>query len=339
MSGKMKKKVSSAISSVTEIFSRIIKGEHKSDKPYPELQSLKFFFNSNKSSPKILMFGDSVVERVSKDDSDTRHLGQMVCDELNSWTPARCIAHSAYNPQVYYYLTSALRLMKRKPSLLILPVNMRCFSPQWDLNPGWQFEEEIQVIKEYIANPNNKIKPVRWAGAKERISAESMQVFNATQISYPCSSFTEIGQFVHLIESKPETEEEQLFRKQQIFVFHYMHRLVKEQRKLSYLEKILDLLSEMDIFPFIYLTPINYIAGEKYVGSEFSQIVRANVRLLQDTLLSHQKEDRIQFFDWSMAFSSEYFFYSDITTEHINQEGRLKLARMVASEIHQKYSN
>ncbi len=114
--------------------------------PYAELQKLMKCFNGDNEFPLVLYFGDLVVERISRDDLNQSTLGEMVTEDLKD-IPTCYISHSSYNPKIYYYLLSALEKMKGYPKVVILPVNLRCFSPQWDLNPQWQFEDEIRLYK------------------------------------------------------------------------------------------------------------------------------------------------------------------------------------------------
>jgi hypothetical protein len=110
--------------------------------PYPELTQLIELFNSAKPTPEVLYLGDSVVERISKYDVDTRTLGTMVGDCLQGKLSVAYIAHSAYHLRIFYGFIQVIKTLKRRPHVIILPINLRSFSPQWDLNPVWQLEPE-----------------------------------------------------------------------------------------------------------------------------------------------------------------------------------------------------
>lgn len=296
--------------------------------PYAELQKIKNCFDGDNEFPLVLYFGDSVVERISRDDINQSTLGELVTEYIKD-IPACCISHSAYNPKIYYYLLSSLEKMKGYPKIVILPINLRCFSPQWDLNPKWQFENEIRIIKAYLKNPAKEI-----SGLYEEEKAPSlMNAFYSIPVTYPETSLRKIGQFQKIIETPYTTEDERVFRLKHIFIFHYMHLLFPDHPKLTYLRRILDLLMKRGIQAVIYVTPINYQAGQKYAGDMFLEIIKANCLTIKNTLESRLKSQNFSYNNFSQIFTSEKFFNMNCATEHLNENGRMELAKMIASDV------
>jgi hypothetical protein len=301
-------------------------------RPYPKLMELVRTFDQSRTPPQVLYLGDSVVERVAHEDTDRRPLNQMVLDALRKNYTGLSISYSAYNPQVFYYLLAALERMKHKPKIVILPINMRCFSPQWDMQPQWQHEEEIQILEKYIENPQGRIGSVTDRSMRI-ISPSQFDLFNETRVNYPLSSLNRIGQFIKLIESKPITQEEAAWRRQQIFIFHYTHPLATDHRRLVALINIFTLLARMDVKTFAYITPINREAGERYVGPEFRNQVKANVDMLSNQVLKHVNPAIQTLRDYSFRCPARAFFQDNLATEHLNQLGRLELTHLIAEEV------
>jgi len=297
--------------------------------PFTELQKIKNCFNDDNEFPQVLYFGDSVVERISRDDLNRSTLGELVSEYLKG-IPTCCISHSAYNPKIYYYLLSSIEKMKRYPKIIILPINLRCFSPQWDLNPKWQFGNEIGIIKAFLKNPAREICGLP---EEEEKAPSLMNAFYSIPVTYPETSFKKIGQFQKIIETSPTTEDERVFRLKQIFIFHYMHALVPDHPKLTYLSNTLDLLMKMGIHAVIYVTPINYQAGLKYAGDVFLDKIKANSLTIYNTLESRLESPNLSYNDFSQIFTSEKFFNMDCATEHLNENGRMELARMIANDV------
>jgi hypothetical protein len=297
---------------------------------YEPLLNLIRNYNENEyPAPEVLIFGDSVMERVADNDADRRPLHQMIKDALLPRYRCVSISYSAYNPKIYYYFVKALEKLKRHPKIVILPINIRSFSPQWDLRPHWQHEAEISILKKFIKNPQRKSHRIRES-LRGTASAALMDSFKRKNVDFPLIPFNTIGQFLEVISSKPANESQSVFRRRLIFVFHYMYRLGTDHKQLILLKDILDMLQAMNIKILLYITPINVGAGEKYAGREFVDHINKNADMILS--LAGVENDHLRFRNWVAALSSENFFDHDLATEHINEHGRRKLAQWIVQE-------
>ena len=277
------------------------------------------------------MLGDSVAERVSWNDYDDRTLAEFVTINLKDQTDVAAVSYGGFTLNIFHHLVLALEKMKHKPRLVILPINMRNFSPQWDLEPTWQFEPEVEQINRFISDPS--LIPFIGQLPRETISPEVFNAFDAISVEFTLSPFDRIAQFRLMISATPATEEQRRFRLRQIFIFHYTNRLVRGHRKLMALESILKLLRSMGI-PFLaYLTPLNVDAGIRLVGDEFITSLHENVNVVSHLVGEYLADGRSVFKDWSETMRSEYFFYVDNATEHLNEAGRKILANAIAGEV------
>ena len=118
-------------------------------RPYPALTTLIAEFVESDEPAKTLVLGDSVMERIAREDEDRRTLGDMIADEFASRRTA-IICAACNNPLVYRWLLAVLQAMPNQPKSIILPINMRAFSPQWHLNPDWQMTQELTLLREYL---------------------------------------------------------------------------------------------------------------------------------------------------------------------------------------------
>ncbi len=283
---------------------------------YQELARLVAQFDS-KSPPDILLLGDSVTERISRLDKDKRSLGDLVTAKFKEWHRLLCISHSAYHMEVYRALLDVLRTTQHKPSLVILPINMRSFSPQWHLEPSWQFDSELGLLEKYLSDSHRAIPFLDSIDT----TSEQYEAFDATDVEYPCTSLDRIGQFRLVISAKPQTAEQFNFRKKQIFIFHYLHKLKTYHPRVRSLAQISRMLREMKIALLCYVTPLNYQAGNRFVGGMFSELVQKNVKVISQSLPSNLGRET-QWLDLSMCLGSDQFFNHDDPTEHLNEHGR-----------------
>jgi len=300
--------------------------------PFQALIDFDKYFNSKMDPPAVLYLGDSVIERIAEQDNDKRTLGQMVVDELLPDTCTAVISFSAYHISVYYELLKGFEVTRSHPKVVILPINIRSFSPQWDLQPRWQYKEEILALKKYRYSSAKII--TRLFDDRYFVPKYLQNKYRNLKVNYPLTSLDTIGQIMDVIASKPTSEDARVFRKRQIFIFNYAHPLAEDHRKLVDLTRILDFLLSLGIKVFVYITPINMTAGIKYVGSGFQRQVLDNAQVVESVLRAYQTRSDFHYANWCMLFSSNLFFYDDLATEHINQDGRLKLAELISHEVH-----
>jgi len=76
-------------------------------------------------------------------------------------------------------------------------------------------------------------------------------------------------------------------------------------------------------------------SGEKYVGPEFTTLLKANIQTVKNYFAA-LKSEYIKFVDYSMLFDSSYFTHLNDTTEHLNYKGRETLAKLLINTITEK---
>lgn len=318
---------------LTRLFQNISNGLFDKNKiliPYPELSTLLETFNDkNDRPPDVLYFGDSVLLRVSRDDINKNTLDQFVADEIGDRCTVLSVAHTAYHMLVYKGFIRILKQTISKPKIVILPINLRSFSPQWDFHPAWQFRDEIKVLNRYDVMSSIDIRPYD----ELRVKPALLKLYDAIWINYPVVGFKLVGYFRRLIKFVPESDAQRKFRLKNIFIFHYLHLLVSNHPKLVALSECIELLHDMDIKTVVYITPINWQAGEKYVGAEFVEKIKSNVKCVLDIVSASLNKDTLSFFDFSMLLDSDCFFSEDNATEHLNQKGRGILARRIKEMV------
>ena len=295
--------------------------------PYAALVQLLLSFDGTTGGADVLYFGDSVVERVAREDQDQRTLGEMVQDRLRAQRRVVVLSLSAYNAEMYRLLLLAVANMASHPGLVIVPINMRSFSPQWDRNPNWQFSQERALLQRYTVDAAIDIK----LAPDQEPTKDALEAYDAVPVTYPLTCFDRIGQFRLVINARAETAEQRRFRTKQIFIFHYMFALAREHWLIDALHGVIDIANSMQTKVMFYTTPINYQAGMRYVGPEFADRLAENVRTVCDAVTRMRSDEGPLFLDYSQRLGSEYFFHYDLATEHLNQDGRRALTEEIAA--------
>lgn len=291
--------------------------------PYAILKSLDDAYASGRRAPELLVLGDSVHYRVSRDDADRRTLSQMLSDRtLESGVHSLCLNYSAYHPGVFAALLGALSRMPDRPATVVLPINLRCFSPQWYLHPDHAFFEEIQILDKH--SPGQPIPEV-----SRQKNPASVEVFDTTPVSYSDSPLTTVGQFRLVTRADSRSDYQEAWRARQIAIFHYLYSLLPDHPRLLDAVEMIRRAAAMGIRPIVYLTPINHQQGTRAVGDRFASGVDANVAVIRQELQSSVESANGLFLDWSRLFDDRFFFHPGERTEHLNQAGRSRLADLI----------
>jgi hypothetical protein len=303
---------------------------NKPPEPWRELTALLNSYNGPEAAPEVLYFGDSVLMRVAYEDEDAGNLGELVAANLRPLYKTCGIYHSAYTPRIFYHLSRVLEVTAHQPKLVILPINMRCFSPQWDLQPLWQFNWEIEAIDAFLADPQGPV-PLKIPDTPRDHGA---QEFGNLQVNYVGTSLDRIQQFLAVIATKPTSEAGKRERWKTIFTYHYLYKLNPDHRTLRRLKETVVLLNSLGIKVLIYLTPINYQGGKNYVGALFEQTLAANVALIKQALADVGGAPGDIFLgDWTRLVDAQGFFHDSDPTEHLNRRGRKSLADAIGAAV------
>jgi len=289
---------------------------------------------SSKDSPKILIFGDSVVDYVARNEQSHESLRELYINLFGKLANTFVVAGRGYHSELYFSYCRFIAQTTNPPNLVIVPINIRSFSPSWDLDPQFQFVELISELDE--AYHGNK----KFFYKMPRITPLSNSIFSSVPLKFPGKNWMTIGDYRSISRNKPNSETDPLWAKRldNIFTYHYMFPIYKQHRKLINLCQIVKLLQQNDVRILIYVTPINYRAGLKFVGEQFVDVVNSNIKIISESLLDldiHEvqppKVSPGVFLNYAYRFNSSAFFTSHNSTEHIRFDERTELANRLAS--------
>ena len=300
--------------------------------PFVELISAIEAYSRSGAGPEVLLLGDSVALRVARQDHDRRSLAELVSDSL---APRRthAFAGSAFHPELYFAVLKGLVRLPHRPSLVVIPINLRCFSPQWHWNPRFRLGSEVDVARRFAERPSRdgsalpRVEPL--GGTRLRAALET---FAARRVTYPLLGETTLGAYLGVAQERAGTPERATRRRRDLFIFHYLHALSTSHEWLDALAEALNLLNAAQIHTFAYLTPINVDAGNRLVGPLFHEHVVRNARVVADRIGALENHDRCTFLDWSVDFSQDAFFHADESTEHLAEVGRRELAERISTQ-------
>ena len=289
------------------------------NRPFREISR---YINS-KNEAAVVLFGDSVSKRIAREDIDKRNLQEMVEQELSfRKISSNYFSGKGFHLRLFRHIISAMRKNDKKPALVVLPVNIRCFSPQWMYHPRWQFEKEIRIFCKKFKIP--------YTGPVIKFPDTSEEYRKMPMICYE-SNYTAVGDFLKIIKKKEGLDDNEiLFRRRQLFIFHYMYKLSSDNDRLLSLNKII---KENSFRLLLYFTPLNYSGGEELLGRAFQNAVEENKKIIMHTLFETQAVNNVIIKDYTNLLESHCFFSKYDPAEHLNEAGRKRLSKLLADDI------
>jgi len=261
----------------------------------------------------ILVLGDSVFARISKDDPCPDTFADLL---KQAFFPKSSFfaCHTGFHPAVFEAFLSRVCESRRRPFRVVLEINLRSFSPQWFWHPSWLYSEEISLLS---SSPGLlESKDVRYED---------------NSVSIPGSDLRRVGEFQAWIDRVPQNEQERRMRLRQIFLFHYSSLIEPTHPHLNSLRSLVNRIQVRGLSLYAFLTPVNYEAGSEYGGADFLSGVEANRRLLGDFFAADARGATVD--DFSLLFDRSNFFSNDNATEHLKYKARRFLADQIGSRF------
>lgn len=248
------------------------------------------------------------------------------------------VAHPAYQLDLYERYVNYLVEHKSQVKTIIIPINMRSFSPEWDLRPTYQFEREKTILTygPVLSSLFYRLfdtfglfdSPISQAEFREAT------VFNGDQ---PVGKVAEFEELIGVSATRAETNptdfayyaglpsEDEVEALKGTLVYYYMYNLDLNHRKIQSLQATSRLLKENGIKPIFYITPINYQLGEKYLGPTFRERLAENTAVVE-RVLRRKGVDVL-----NLVFDLEAYNFMD--TEHLTENGKTYIAKVLAATI------
>jgi len=275
---------------------------------FSELKKLKIALLKSDNDKCVIFFGSSVNKHTAFNDTDKRSIAEML-DSLLTTQKVVGISHKAYQADIYLEYVRYISKSEKKP-IIIIPINLRSFSPSWDLNPGYQFTKEKYLLNGYPSIVNFKYKVIKETE------------YNNFPIYYQNKLVGKLQDYLRI-----PKEYDRLYEMRKYFIFFYMQQIKSNHRKLKSLLKICELGKENSLRIVMYITPIDYTNAEQLKIEGFRQHLCNSVNIIKSTIASYE----IELLDLSLMLDSTYFDYNISPNEHLNFNGRREIAKVLKS--------
>ena len=173
------------------------------------------------------------------------------------------ISAGAYNLELFSGFTNFIATSGSKPKLLIFEINLRSFSTEWDKRPEYQFEHELLILN----NDFRKFFYKSYSVFKENAKSDFLNtpVFKYKQKAGIVADFI----FDDTLVTNHKTKMK--------LIFHYLYKLNADNKKVIALKNIMELSKKHKLNILFFISPIDYVSGEKYLPNEFNFITAPSV--------------------------------------------------------------
>jgi acetyl esterase/lipase len=222
------------------------------------------------------------------------------------------------------------------PQTLVLPINLRSFSPAWDRRPAFQFEEEHRILTMGLPWARLLFRPLEVFGFFR--PSISQRDFLDTPVYDGDVRVGQVRDFETLAADEVLQEDvENAYREvaledaetaQAVLTYHYMFNLDPDHRKLDAMTAVAELAAERGVRVIFYITPVNVEQGERFLGRAFTERFTDNVQVVKSRLDAASLDNVTML---NLAFDLPAYDLTDM--EHLTETGKEYVAEQVAMAV------
>ncbi|MEM7333966.1 MAG: hypothetical protein AAF490_17915 [Chloroflexota bacterium] len=271
----------------------------------------------------VIYFGDSSLTNVSPLDENKDPIHIMLQDSVAQSVGG--VPHSAYHLGLYAEFAHYIAAQETQPDVVIVPINLRSFSPIWDIGPSFQFDKETLYLREnnplWLKAFYTPLSIFRWY-----TPSVSHQEYVDTAVYDGTEQVGTVREFNDILTSGVTAES-----REASLIYSYMAQIPPDHRKLKAMIELVDTYQSHNIDVILYITPIDYQFGESLLGERFTVQVENNTVVISQLLADKD----VQLLDLTFALESEFFNWDKYPNEHLTEHGRSFIADQLAHELNQ----
>jgi hypothetical protein len=269
-----------------------------------------------RTSGELVFFGDSVVQTAALGDADARLLPDMLAAEIDA--PVLRVSQAATSCDMHAaWLRYAARLTP-PPRAVIVPVNLRAFSPHWERNPAWVFADTAAMIDHPLYARMLSVLEWDWGRPTDEGFAASPVVVAGVEVGTVAALDAITAGYL------PSDE----VRRSRYLVRYASD--IERSRRLSAFEDLVAAANAARFPVILYLTPIDVDRVREHVDAASYANVEANLERLRAILRTSR---------WPTADLSEAVAPADFDHplgdphEHLKWRGRILVAEALAEAL------
>ena len=277
--------------------------------------------------PDVLLFCDSTNAWIDAGDEDRRSIAALLDEKLPD-AKVGVVERGAYHLQVYEAFVDLLIARGVKPRAVVIPINMRSFSPEWDQRPEYQFDQSQRDLRHADDAIHQAASPLLSVLQLGGVPPVSQDQFKNAPVYHGRRIVGRVRDFDNPRYATPSPE-----RTRNKFIYHYMYALDGNHRKLAALARIVEKSRAADLNVLFYFTPLDHQTGEQHLPGEFRAQVEENVAAVFDQIGNRPAP----IVNMSLDLPADDFSYHLYPNEHLRDTGRKHVAANIAAALEQNF--
>ena len=287
----------------------------------PELRNARKLLKRMRTNPPaVLYLGDSTSLFVDPEDADQRRLWHMICDGLAP-RDVHVIAGGGYGPELH---AAYLRLLEGTPArpLVLHSLCFRVLEPLIE-HPAYGKRKELAAIQRIDpATPSWRIRAMI-----PRPTQEEFERFYELP-HHTLLGELKVGDYVRPLKNGGLAPDEHM---RLIYGYHHGADLSRS-RGIEAVTRLGRCLRELGCRTVAYQTPVPLQTGVEIFGAAFEELVVENWRVMEAAYREGLGREAAVL-QTGTIFAPEEFIDPADGTEHLNEEGRRRLAETIVDAV------
>jgi hypothetical protein len=271
-----------------------------------------------RTSPDVVLMGESVLNFVGPDDADPRTLVRMVADALPGMTTL-ALHGGGYHAELLTEYVRLLATRPTRPKVVVVPLWLRGRLLPWIEHPRFGHAEAMGRLR--ALEPSTP--PWRVRGSLRRETSADFERY----YTLPYTSLLgerPIGDYARPLKRPGMDPDERL---RLLYAFHHGAPVLPEG--LAAVTALGEALRDLGCASFAYETPVSVQTGERVLGPDFRSTVVENFAAMGRAFGGDVIET-------GTAFGEDEFIDPTDGSEHLNDRGRTRLAAILLEQITQR---
>lgn len=290
-----------------------------SDVELRQLRSLQRAY-SGETGPDLLVFGDSAMFWTLASDTDSRHMVEMIRDQLGGDVTFEALVGPGYNPRIVTAFLSALPGLASRPKVVLVPASVLMASTIWLQHPRLSYDLVGQQIRKAVHDP--KMRKV------DRPDPNDFEDFDRLPAPSLYGARRTVGELRMIVSAKPETKWQQAVRTRHLMDYYNAERLEPDSVGVTLVGEMAAALAELGLPSVAYIAPINHQILKTTLGEGAVEHMKRNAEIVETAYLKSAAGLGTVV---NATMDNPTTDFSDPV--HLNDRGRHVLAKRIADAV------
>ncbi|MBV8693785.1 MAG: hypothetical protein JOY57_19205 [Actinobacteria bacterium] len=281
----------------------------------------------------VVVLGDSSWIWTARQDLDHRDLSAMFDAQLPPAVTRHHIRGGGYHPGLHaVYLQALVDSGRPLPPVVVGPVNVRTFGPQWTYHPDYRFDTALARIRRAARSRHPRLVWTPVAPPPRSDLTTTGAILHRSMFG-PTRTLAEYRRLVGNTARDQETKATGAAyteRKRMIFEYHYGAAADRTSERLAQLGALGRVVRDAGSVLVAYSSPINIEGGVELLGPTFRSHILGQVAMAREAL-EQTCGNAIRWIDAVDALPASAFFHRYEASEHLAEEGRRWLSDKLAA--------